>query len=82
MSEEMSPTPDLLAVMRELYAREINCGMYSFWDMGFCVFLGDERNGIKIQRWFEISEFDQAAAWLEQKAREHFPEAFGSEERR
>lgn len=69
------PPADLLTVMRALYASEINCGMYSFWDMGFCVFLGDETNGIKIQRWFDSGTLFSAAAWLDQKAREYFPDS-------
>ena len=32
-------------VMAWLYASEINCGIASFWDGGFTLFLGDDMNG-------------------------------------
>lgn len=74
---------NLLGVMCALYNSEINCGMKSFWDEGFWVFIGDESNGIKGYttfyppgpfqdgKWTE----EEAAEWLHEAALEHFPES-------
>jgi hypothetical protein len=32
-------------VLTDLYSAEVNCGVESFWDGGFTVFIGDEMNG-------------------------------------
>ena len=36
---------DLIKVMEELYSREINFSITTFWDGGYTVKLGDELNG-------------------------------------
>ena len=74
ITRHVSPA-DLLTVMHKLYDSRINCGMYSYWNFGFCVFLGDEVNGIKIQRRFDRESLFEAAAWLDQKAREFLPDS-------
>jgi hypothetical protein len=64
---------DLLGVFRELYASEINCGIESFWDGGFTVFLGDHMNGRKAETVFYPDELDDAAEWLIGQARRVYP---------
>ena len=39
------PPPPLSDVLAALYASEINCGLESFWDGGFRVWIGDPLNG-------------------------------------
>jgi hypothetical protein len=69
---------DLLTVFRELYASEINCGIESFWDGGFTVFLGDQMNGRKAESVFYPEELDGAAEWLMGQACRIYPE-FGKQ---
>ena len=58
-------------VMDNLYGSEINCGIQSFWDGGWTVWLGDDMNG----RVCEETEmkFDRLAEWLDRQARKHYP---------
>jgi hypothetical protein len=64
---------DLGAVMAALYADEINCGISSFWDSGFTVWIGDNMNGRK--SWETFHPFDNpnwladAAEWLWEASR-------------
>ena len=44
-------------------ASEINFSIDSFWDVAWTVRLGDEMNGIKVERKFEPDEFGRVAAW-------------------
>jgi hypothetical protein len=69
---------NLLTVFRELYASEINCGIESFWDGGFTVFLGDHMNGCKAESVFYPEELDGAAEWLMGQACRVYPE-FGKQ---
>lgn len=62
---------DLLQVMRDLYASEINCGMESFWDGQWTVWIGDFMNGRKIEEQ-EVNAEDIAAT-LDRMAREVCP---------
>lgn len=64
---------DLWDTMRALYASEINCGMASFWDAGFVVWLGDDMNGREAEEQFFSEDFDQIADWLHQEALHHYP---------
>lgn len=64
----------LTEVMKALYSSEINCGLSSFWDGGFKVWLGDETNGIKeYSNGYYPEEFDEAAQWLHDAAVKHYP---------
>ena len=64
------------SVMRELYYSEINCGMQSFWDGNFRVWVGDDMNGIKDQEEFGPDRLDDAAAWLLKAAVQAFPRSY------
>jgi hypothetical protein len=64
---------DLLAVMKELHDSEINSGLQFCSLGGVEVWVGDEWNGIKARRMFELDDLNSAAAWLDEVAREHFP---------
>jgi hypothetical protein len=65
----------LLEVMRALHASEIHSGMASQRCVDFRVWLGDERSGIRAVRQFAPDKFDEAATWLADEARKHFPES-------
>jgi hypothetical protein len=66
----------LVDVMQHLYTSEINCGMQSFYGAGFKIWLGDESNGIKTEQEFTADALDgDAAVWLDEAARQHFPES-------
>lgn len=66
---------NLLEVIAALYDSEINCGMASFWDAGFEVWLGDEVNGKRAIRSFYPDKFDEAGKWLHEAALEYHPES-------
>lgn len=66
---------NLLEVMAALYDSEINCGMASFWDAGFEVWLGDDVNGKKATQGFYPREFAEAGKWLHEAALEHYPDS-------
>ena len=59
-------------VMHRLYVSEINCGMASFWDAGWHVWLGDEANGKKAEI-YELNTAADAAKWLHEQAIKHYP---------
>lgn len=61
------------AVMKELYDEEINCGIESFWDAGFTVWIGDEVNGKRAERGFDVQELDRVEGWLRNEARKLYP---------
>ena len=65
----------LIEVMRKLYASEINCGIQMFYDGGVEVWLGDDRNGIHARGFLDIEDLDQAAQWLDEQARKHYPDS-------
>ncbi len=58
-------------VMLCLYYSEINCGVSSFWDAGFTIWLGDESNGRDAQ--FFDENFSQLARWLHYEALRLYP---------
>jgi hypothetical protein len=59
---------DLLTVLRQLYAREINVTIESDWDNGFTVAIGNQRNGLAMSEHFTADELGRAVEWLEQTA--------------
>jgi hypothetical protein len=59
-----------------LYAREINCGVETFWDGGISVWIGDRINGHKVETAFSRHRMGEAAQWLLDEAKRLFPEAF------
>jgi hypothetical protein len=64
---------NLTDVLSELYASEINCSLSSFWDGGWSVKLGDTSNGFLAET--TVGSLDDAAQWLHEKARQHFPDS-------
>lgn len=58
--------------MRALYASEINCGIESFWDGGWRVWIGDYMNGIAAED-HGNETFEEAAKSLDRLAREVRP---------
>lgn len=64
---------NLEAVLRELYDREINCGLQTFFDSGIRAWLGDELNGRAIDQIFAIDQVDEAVAWLLAEANRRYP---------
>lgn len=65
--------PDLEAVLAELYAREINCGIQTFFDSGIRAWIGDELNGQAASKTFAVGQVDEAAAWLLEEANRRYP---------
>jgi hypothetical protein len=68
---------DLTGVMRRLYASEINCAVQSQWDAGFVVSIGGSAlyGTPKASETFAADELAAAAEWLDQKARELYPQS-------
>ena len=64
---------DLLTVIRDLYDREINAGLQSFFDAGVTVYLGDELNGRQVEQTFALEELSLIPAWLRAEAARLFP---------
>lgn len=63
---------DLIAIMNWLYASEINCGVQSLWDGGWEAWLGGGMNP-RVAEEFGFKSLEEAAAWLDKAAREHYP---------
>lgn len=59
---------DLSALLAELHASEINCGLQTFYDVGARVWVGDEMNGEAAEETFAPEQFALIAAWLEATA--------------
>lgn len=66
---------DLVLRMAALYNSEINCGVSSFWDGGFDVWIGDDMNGKKAETNFDAGDLSKAADWLHDEAMRLFPES-------
>lgn len=70
----------LLNVLEDLYDSEINCGLSSFWDSGFNVWIGDEANGYAARANVDPHDRDpawlrNAAAWLRDQACALYPDS-------
>lgn len=59
---------DLQQTLEHLYRREINCGLSSFWDGGWDVWIGDELNGYRAEG--NVNTLAEAAPWLRKHAAE------------
>lgn len=57
----------------DLYRREINCGLSSFWDAGWRVWIGDAVNGFQSVAEFPDEDFERIAEWLRTQADALFP---------
>ncbi len=68
---------DLTGVMQQLYASEINCAVQSQWDAGFGVSIGGDTlyGRPEASETFAADELADAAAWLDEKARELYPKS-------
>ena len=64
----LSKSGNLGSTMVALYALEINCGLSSFWDGGWTVWIGDEMNGHHAEWYFVQEDFGKIAPWLRSEA--------------
>ena len=62
---------ELGKVMQALYDSQINCEVFTFWDNGFSVRLGDFMKGFDAETLVDTS--GEAAIWLDKMARETYP---------
>lgn len=60
-------------VLSALYAHEVNCGLSSFWDGGWSVWIGDDMNGLHAKTTFDTMDFSKIAAWLVDTAEDLYP---------
>jgi hypothetical protein len=60
-------------VLEGLYESEINCTIYSMWDAGWYVALGNPQLGYDAET--NVETLEEAARWLDAKARELYPES-------
>lgn len=63
----------LETVLAALYRNEINCGLSSFWDGGWTVWIGDEMNGRRAEAEFDRGDLDKIPAWLADNAERLYP---------
>lgn len=61
---------DVKTVLETLYRFEINCGMESFWDGGWDVWLGDSLNGMSK---VNVQSVDVAIEWLIDEVERIYP---------
>jgi len=64
---------DLTTVLQDLYHREINCRIESFWDCGFRIVLGDRLNGELAALTVPVEELPGAGERLWSLALQHHP---------
>jgi len=63
----------LIETMQLLYSKEINCGLESFWDGGFNVWVGLQQHIIDDETVFEAQDLHKAADWLLEAAKKRYP---------
>lgn len=63
----------LETVLGALYSQEINCGLSSFWDGGWRVWIGDEMNGHRAEADFGRGDLHLIAEWLATNAERLYP---------
>jgi hypothetical protein len=63
----------LETVLGALYAHEINCGLQSFWDGGWSVWIGDDMNGVRAEADFQRDQLTDIPAWLADNAERLYP---------
>jgi hypothetical protein len=69
---------DLATVLQDLYRREVNCRIESFWDRGFRIVLGDRLNGEDAAFAVDVDELPDAGERLWELACRRYP-AFGGQ---
>ena len=62
--------PNLQRVMALLYQSGISCGLVSNWDSGFTAWLGFAEEAKAVMH---TDSLEEATAWLDRVAREHYP---------
>lgn len=71
-------------MLERLYDAEINCGLQSFWDAGYSVWIGDNSNGIKREASFSVGKgrgdyrtwidlWQAVSVWLHENAEDLYP---------
>lgn len=81
ISDDLAPASDcscgailnFKSIPQRLYKSEINFQISCFWDGGFDVKLGDTMNGWKAEA--NIYTYDEALQWLDQQARQSYPDS-------
>lgn len=63
----------LETVLDLLYRFEINCGLSSFYDGGWTVWIGDEMNGRAAEASFDRDQLHTVPAWLADNAERLYP---------
>jgi hypothetical protein len=66
------PPASLHRVMAMLYRSGISCGLESHWDTGFTAWLGLAEEAKAI---LQTHSLEEATAWLDQAARQHYPQS-------
>lgn len=64
---------DLKALLRDLYASEINISISCFWDGGWDIALGDAMNGWRAKTC--IDNLDHAPKWIIAEAKRAWPDS-------
>lgn len=75
VSDGLPADMSLSAVLRRLYDSEINCGLSSFWDGGWSVWIGDDMNGRRADDNFDNGQLAEAAYWLHNTALRVYPKS-------
>jgi len=73
-AQTLEKGPDLQYLLQALYNSVINCGLQSFWDGGWTVWIGDDMNG-KEEATFDNDRIWDIATWLRDRACKKFPES-------
>jgi hypothetical protein len=60
-------------VLAELYKHEINCLIYSEWDAGWTIKLGDEMNGYSAAWYIGRVDTSEIGNWLIKMVNEQMP---------
>ncbi len=63
----------MIHILQDLYDSEINFGIFSFWDSGYQITLGDPVNGIHAREDFE--DLEEGLLWLAKMAVEKYPKS-------
>lgn len=63
----------MIKILKDLYDSEINFGIFSFWDAGYQITLGDPVNGIHAREHFDDLEI--GLSWLAAMAVEKYPDS-------
>lgn len=72
IARSQDPMLGLIYLMQALYRSEINCGLSSFWDGGWTVWIGDEMNGKELE-FFDNEHLWKAVDWLKMTAVARYP---------